>query len=428
MQTQQNSALKKINSTLNYALIHSLQEIEETVRDLQSFVQAATTENYDSTPQSITSYRIEPIQILYNNRTHFEKSGYNCFKNLIIQQVKNIIQHLSKLSTEEKKSYVFNNAITHEDLILCLQALYPNRPHEGICHGFALMGLQAILTKNLDQFDLRLKKLAIHLNNPTSNTSFEKMIQEIQQEQDFDLLAFFEGLELCSRGDNYFEIFNEETHPHSQLNVKFIDTILSLVSSQQLETVAINKTEDLTSRKKIIEVAETSGAYTFRELFQFFSSLEDTIVQSYPCSDPIALLIKNFCHSCVVGYDPQLKIWTFIDANRVFPLRTRSVGQLANYVKHGLNSHHYRHTFMHTSIFTTKLEFLIWSQIFLRWKNNPIFKTIHKIHQKAPLKNKARLLIASRYNHEESISTLPSLFTHGHRFIQPPSKGIGKLL
>ena len=406
MQTQQNITLQKINSSLQYTLIKSLKEIEETTQDLHSFFKNAAAKSFAGNgeyAESIATHRIEPIKKLYYSQRACPQHGPDCFKNLIIEQTKKTLTEMEKLPTEEKKKYIFRKALSHEDLINCLKSLYPNRPHFGICHGFALMGLQAILTNRLDQFEARLKKLAFLLTMRSENGDVSKVIREIQ---DLDLLAFFEGLEICSRGHEYNDLFTEETHPRSQLHVQFINSILAIIASNELENVAIVKTDEEEPSKEIRQVAQTSGAYSLAELSKYFHNLQATIEHRSVASAPIAFLIKNLKHTCIIGYDPQKNIWTFIDANLVFPYKTKNIDQLVEHVHKGLNTDNYRHTFMHTSVLTTKNEAKLWENLLSLWKKNPTFIKIHRISKQTPLKNGARLLVASRYNDIESTKAL----------------------
>jgi hypothetical protein len=265
------------------------------------------------------------------------------------------------------------------------------------------MGLQAILTKSIDNFNDRLKRLALYLTLKPDDGDLSEVIQKIQSENDLDLLAFFEGIELCSRGANYSDLFTENQHPHSQLSKKFINSVLPIVASNELQNTAIVEIEQEEPTKELATVGQTSGAYSFKELSEYFRSLQSTLEQTPLPDAPIALLIKNLQHTCVIGYDPQENIWTYIDANAVFPQKTDDINQLARLVRDGLNHANYRHTFMHTSIFSTKDQIAFWTDLLSKWNRHPTFRKIHRINPHAPLKNNALLLVASRYGDTDSI-------------------------
>jgi hypothetical protein len=395
--------MQKIHSILNYTFVNSLEKIEETSKDLSVFVQFATI--FQSNDRLYTdNNRIKPIQDLYISENSPPYSS-DYFRWMIVNQAKRVLQELSYLSTEEKQKYVLREALSHTDLINCLEYLYPDRPkHEGICHGFAFLGLQAIFTRTIDRFDARLKKLALLLNDPANTLNVPKMIEKIRQQNDFDLLAFFEGLELCSRGEKYRYLFNEETYPHFQLNDKFIHTVLPMVASKELEEVAIVRGKE--SVKSMIEIAQTSGAYSKKQLYAYFESLQNKIHSTCLPNEPFALLMGSFGHTCLVGYDPSEKTWICIDANTPFSQKTVDVNKIVLCVFKELNPTNYRHIFFHASVLCTKTNSDVWAFTCSLWKISCSFREIDRINRKAPLKNNGKLLIAARYNDLSSINKL----------------------
>ena len=104
-------------------------------------------------------------------------------------------------------------AITHQELINLLIELYKdNANKEGLCNGFALMGMQAVFLRDVDGFNERLKKLGQRVHSALGEGKTHKdVIAELQTDRDCDILPFLEGLQICMSGDKYTDLTDPET-------------------------------------------------------------------------------------------------------------------------------------------------------------------------------------------------------------------------
>ncbi len=204
----------------------------------------------------------------------------------------------------------------HPKLINLILKLYPQADLGGICLGFAMMGMQAVFLGQVDKFNRRLEKIeqileATSVEISTGNETkdlFGTVTRKLQQSKDFDLLAFLEGLHVCTMGSKYPMLTAYTTEPRGHFSLNFIKTHLSLVASKELE--------DKGKIIKINEIVRTS-AYTEPELFAYFKNLKENFETPPLLQNPISIVLKTIRspHAMTLGYDPKEKTWIFIDAN-----------------------------------------------------------------------------------------------------------------
>ncbi len=96
-------ALKKIEFQLNFALINSLEEIEQAAQDLHTFVQDISTQATISNAYIIPE-RIRSIEVLCQAVELLRNQGSNIFSETVVEETKKALQELSPLSTESKKN------------------------------------------------------------------------------------------------------------------------------------------------------------------------------------------------------------------------------------------------------------------------------------------------------------------------------------
>ncbi len=85
--------------------------------------------------------------------------------------------------------------LTSRDIPDIFNEMYPcYSVKDGICYGFAFVGKDAILRRNLKGLDKRLLKLNDFLNIQPKESSFEALSEAIQKDQNPDNLNFFKDL------------------------------------------------------------------------------------------------------------------------------------------------------------------------------------------------------------------------------------------
>lgn len=194
--------------------------------------------------------------------------------------------------------FLLEHRLEHKTIINLLKPLYGDRVNEnGICHGIAIMGVQAILSGHLDQFNKRLKDLALFLekhklskNQENHTNPYNAIITKIKREKNVDLLAFLEGIQICMEGGKlYPHLFTEEKQIITQLNKDFIKKALSIVGSKEFH-----------DQGELLDIPTFTGVYTKENLIDYFSSLKKTKPQK-----TIALQLNSRKHAITVGYDPK---------------------------------------------------------------------------------------------------------------------------
>lgn len=216
-------------------------------------------------------------------------------------------------------------ALSNAQLLQLCSILYPLISIPGVCHGLSLLGVQAILTHRLEKFNLRFEKIAALLS--FHNNDFSRVIKQIQQEKDLDLLAFFEGLEIGMEGYRYPFLFSKDAEPAFQTDKKFAPTILSLLASDELQ-----------ENGHLHPIANFTGVYSEQELEEHFASLGNILLESPVSTEPIAFLLKGTGHAIAVGFDPKTNQWNLIDAEAISTKTFDNAHKLATHLKESLKS------------------------------------------------------------------------------------------
>ncbi len=224
----------------------------------------------------------------------------------------------------------------HGKLIDLAGMLYPEANKDGICHGFALMGMHAILLGQVDQFNDRLERLS-----SIASSKIHDMIQEFKRDRgpkekppeniDFDLIAFLEDLHICMDGYEYKDLIDPKTGITYQSSKNFIKTALSIVASEKLE-----------EKGAIVKINNEvrTAVYTKDELAAYFSSLKARLNTPPALQNSIAIVLSTVRdpHAITVGYEPTGKNWIFVDANREYAEKVIGDDEIAEKVMKGFDS------------------------------------------------------------------------------------------
>lgn len=211
----------------------------------------------------------------------------------------------------------------HGKLVLLMQALNYTSDEQGVCNGYAYMGMQAAFAKELDVFNQRVERLLdipldeldraaeIQAANEsgrrkkTKEAFLKENLENYLRDHHFliDTLAFFDGIELHHQRDQYPELF---------------DGTESLSQNSFVEMITPEK---IKNKNKIISLPqELSGVYKQDGLaVDYFGLLREKIKAMNPKpTESICFSIggMGLKHAVAASYDPQTDKWTLIDANK----------------------------------------------------------------------------------------------------------------
>lgn len=240
--------------------------------------------------------------------------------------------------------------ITHDDLLMFMEAGGYKVNHEGMCAGFAYAGMYAILARRVkEHFNKRLSLMddllkdvkKINTNREEINEVLSSFIMERLKNEEFkemwtgkteawrkeyvirvilikkikekleslplldqvDIKSFFDTVSIHFRTKNYPDIFHKELHQHS-IN------LIPLLTPVELENE--NKESNVHAFDPLY--------YSFNknELNDFLDEIKEIAKKS---NTPVALMISGnhatFLgkHAMTIGYDPLSQEWYFIDSS-----------------------------------------------------------------------------------------------------------------
>ncbi|USQ13320.1 ankyrin repeat domain-containing protein [Legionella lytica] len=195
--------------------------------------------------------------------------------------------------------------LTHRDLYRLGKLLDYQLSENGLCHGFTLMLIQAILAEDEQNFFKRLDFIASY--NPDFHKlkeDLEKAKEKIQSTQDqpvdeeseklLEILAFFDGLELYLVPAYHPEFFEQAASQED------IDTIYSLIRPERLKDT------------ELTHLLNKPYACDKQNLKNYLNDLAD-IFNNMNTSPPI--LLRNIDHSICLKYNQKNSSWLYVDIN-----------------------------------------------------------------------------------------------------------------
>jgi len=184
----------------------------------------------------------------------------------------------------------------------------------GYCVGIARMAMRAIVLDKVDEFNQRLEKLARKVQEH-HGFSIEKVLGDIQKnDKNFyrELRAFFDGVVLQQAPHNY----NHLSKTPSDIQ-KYSPEFYQLVQPPfQHQEMAV--------------VKSFSGMYTDKELESLFTDLQSIASDS---DKPLCLQLSLEGHDVFASYDPNTKLWQFVDANYLPIHVVKDASALVNMIK-----------------------------------------------------------------------------------------------
>lgn len=266
----------------------------------------------------------------------------------------------------------------HHRLMAYVKALGYQFDDTGICFGLAHMGMQALLSKEMNEFDERLNTLmkidrsqiaakieAARLKHANLMTNSDGKASALTKEQLslLEIPAFVEGLLLYFQPDRYPAWFEKNAIPEGQ------NAMLSapLVMSEEIE-----------KQGGLNELMNFSGIYSEKDLAHYFASLKEEINNAKPpITEPFSLSLSNSKHNITVGYDGHN--WVYIDANHMPSQYITDEKKIANKVHRAFAGNKKRDVALSTKLYVTKKNSNALAPVLGAWKNNTQFQAIHSL-------------------------------------------------
>jgi len=321
------------------------------------------------------------------------RTGESCLEMLQNKKNTEKMHNLLQKALHDRYGPYCNTAhfsYEHDAFIAIAQHLFPQADSGGICHGFALMGMQAARTGNVLKLQARLAQLDRLWQERHEDSTEEKaaalilQLQEHQNDPDIqDLFIFFQGMHACMTFLQ--ELFTVDPSLVTQQSHDFITSILSLVGSVELEQ--LGKTSNITN---------FVGTYTQEQLTAHFVSLREAVLQPPSITTPIMMTLASFnpnlaiaspghapvpCpqpHAQSVIYDPKQDVWICFDADRIETRWIHDPRDLSIWLSHG-----FPHTSTTCPIITrcfvtdTHENSALASERIQSWQHSPSYQCLH---------------------------------------------------
>lgn len=215
----------------------------------------------------------------------------------------------------------------------------------GVRFGLAYMGGQAILSGELEAFNLRLELLRRipvtdlvakleQMNQQLARLTNEARLEALREVKEklkdlsksaksrllkriaeklknkverlppeergmLDVQPFLDGVELYHQAYIYPHLFAKKMNTSEQKISSFLPLLMSLKSRSQGE---------------IVQVDKFSGIYKNQELVIYFSGLRAALEKSPAFPSSLVLILNGMFHTIAIGYEPRGKHWILINA------------------------------------------------------------------------------------------------------------------
>lgn len=169
----------------------------------------------------------------------------------------------------------------------------------GHCYGFSSMAVNAFLNGNIAQYQKRVTIISQLANEQITEIRQGRMDQVFTIDEEnisaYEILAFFDGVTLYQRPDDYKQVFNQNN---------------SISQRQNLAAPLVRPAES-DSENKAAVLAETKWAIFDEEDFSFFIHFIQKNI-----STPFSIEVAANNHSISIHYDPN-QGWLLIDPNNL---------------------------------------------------------------------------------------------------------------
>ncbi len=225
-----------------------------------------------------------------------------------IKMLEEIIRNDDKEALENlaslKKLYK-SVRFSHRTFIDILNSLGYKTKYEGVCFGLAMMGIQALLLKDMDSFEKRIRKLSLLI--------YEHDLENLKEiiEKDFNLLPFFEGVKLYAEAhQDHADLFSVKLE-YQRLNIRHVSNLLLPKAPHKNEGLYLIK--------------DYTKDYTLESLKQHLVDLK----KEAQINQPLAILAMGSGHALGIGYDRSQDVWFFMDINLMTKTRAKDELELA---------------------------------------------------------------------------------------------------
>ncbi|MFJ1268258.1 ankyrin repeat domain-containing protein [Legionella lytica] len=264
--------------------------------------------------------------------------------------------------------------LTHLDLYKLGTLLDYPLSDRGLCHGVALMAIQALLAVDEKSFFKRLDFIASYRSN------FARLKEEIEEAKKkalstippieeatqklLDILAFFDGIELYLVPQKHADLFD------GVISQEDITTIYPLISSEKLKGT------------KLTHLFNRPFAFDKTNLKDYLNELAN-IFDDTTMFPPI--LLRNIDHSICLKYDKS-DTWLYIDINdfgqqeNTTYFRNLNREELADNIFKSFGPAPYPHVVMNVEVLTTKENYLLQSALEHLHAQHPITAEQAKMH------------------------------------------------
>lgn len=186
-----------------------------------------------------------------------------------------------------KKAKKFNKskAVLSRDFVRKMRLLKYPADSEGVCHGIACVGLEAMLLKKLKKFNADVNKIRCTVSENGAPLAVR---------------TFCEVVEICQNPGDYPHFFPSGKPNRVIIPAQNPFTVMPLVMSTDLE-----------KQGGIVCIEKFSGIYNKSKLKIYFQLIREA-VEKFP--HPMALLISDDDHILAVTYCTTENAWFLIDA------------------------------------------------------------------------------------------------------------------
>lgn len=259
--------------------------------------------------------------------------------------------------------------INYSNLTRHAQALGYVVDKNGLCFGYAHMGMQAILAGEVARFDRRIELLGL-----IEPADLEQKIIDIKAKKEsgfspedesiiLEIPAFIQGVIVYHNIALFPQIFPKDAQLNSQDAAQAIPFLIS---------------EALEKKQGIASSLSFTGTYTLSELENYFQSLQESI--SDKLTYPFVLDMSSPVHHITVGYDGNNWIW--IDTTKMiaqyFPIQ--NIKDLAKQLYDRFTVYKEpKYAILGTRTFVTGMDNTAFNKVLATWKNHPAWQAMHEI-------------------------------------------------
>ncbi len=255
----------------------------------------------------------------------------------------------------------------HDDLTSYMKAAGYESDEGGVCFGYSHMGMQAILSQGMKEFDDRI----VHMQQDKIDAKSKDDPVKIRDRGLQGITPFLDGVELYYQSKLYPDLFEPGKVPNQK---KPLETAPLVMSTKIREEGGLN------------QCANFVGIYNNEELTQYLAILQDALTKTNPPNTkPLALTLGNDEHSITVGFDPTRDPkegqWIYIDASNMPTKYLKSPQEIAAAVQQGFKASDDKVVFFTTKIYSTNKNKEHSDKIIGTCQANPAWAELHQVNK-----------------------------------------------